>query len=101
MTPKEKARNLVNHFIIEIDYDSVSNAVWRNPMDKNEHIRTMKDAKRYSLIVVDENVKMLKLVLNESTEIYQSLNTPKKLCIDLLNPLLKYWEEVKQEIEKL
>lgn len=54
MKPKEKARQLVNHFIIEIDYDSVSNVAWKNPMDENEHTRTMKDAKRYSLKVVDE-----------------------------------------------
>jgi len=50
------------------------------------------------LILIDENVNMLKSLLNESTQIYQSLNTPKKLCIDLLNPLLKYWDEVKQEV---
>jgi len=56
------------------------------------------NAKECALILVDENVKMLKIILNESTEIYQSLNTPKKLCIDLLNPLLKFWDEVKEEI---
>lgn len=57
--------------------------------------------KKCALIVVDENVKMLKTILNESTNVYQSLNTPKKLCIDLLNPLLIFWQQVKQEIELL
>lgn len=55
-------------------------------------------AKNCVLILIDENVKMLKLLLDESTEIYQSLNTPKKLCVDLLNPLLIFWNEVKDEI---
>jgi hypothetical protein len=82
MTPKEKAKQLVNHFIIEIDYDSVSNAVWRNPMDKNEHIKTMKDAKRYSLIVVDE-------ILNYNNQFMQT------------ELQYSFWKEVKQEIKKL
>ena len=43
MKPKEKARQLVNHFIIEIDYDSVSNVAWKNPMDEKENIRTIKN----------------------------------------------------------
>lgn len=60
-----------------------------------------RDAKKYSLIAVDENIKLIKNILNQSTQIHQSLSTPKKLCIDVLNPILKELEEVKQEIQKL
>ena len=81
-TPKEKAKELIDKFTVV------------GLQQRNEGIAC-------ALICVDENVKMLKLVLNESTEIYLSLNTPKKLCIDVLNPLLNYWQEVKSEIEKL
>ena len=83
MTPKEKARQLVNNFIIEIDYDSVSNVAWRNPMDEKEQIRTMKDAKRYALIVVNEIIKALRKDLPE------------------IGLGKGYWSSVKKEIEKL
>ena len=83
MTPKEKARQLVNNFIIEIDYDSVSNVAWRNPMDEKEHIRTMKDAKRYALIVVNEIIKALR-------KDFPEIGLGKG-----------YWSSVKKEIEKL
>ena len=83
MTPKEKARQLVNSFIIEIDYDSVSNVAWRNPMDEKEQIRTMKDAKRYALIVVNEIIKALRKDLPE------------------IGLGKGYWSSVKKEIKKL
>lgn len=50
---------------------------------------------------VDEKINTLKKILDESTNIYQSLNTPKKLCIDIINPILKELEEVKQELLKM
>jgi hypothetical protein len=84
MTPKEKAKELFDK-------------MWLNLPTQYGYLY----CKQCALIAVDENVKMLKQILNESTDIYQSLNTPKKLCIDLLNPLLKYWKEVKKEIELL
>ena len=59
------------------------------------------DAKNIALILIDENIKMLKQILDSSAEIYQALNTPKKLCIDLLNPLLKYWNQVKNDVKNL
>ena len=101
MTAKEKAMQLVTNFYIEIYFDFKNSVEWKKPNDESTSERTKKDAKRCALIVVDENTKMLKQLLNDSVNIYQSLNTPKKLCVDLLNPLLKYWNEVKQEIEKL
>ena len=88
MDAKLKAKELINKFL---EIEDTQAKYGGNLMFLNE-------AKICCLLLVDENVKMLKGILNESTEIYQSLNTPKKLCIDLLNPLLKYWDEVKQEI---
>jgi hypothetical protein len=67
-------------------------------LKENKGYYDFETARNCVLILIDENVKMLKIILNESNEIYQSLNTPKKLCIDLLNPLLKFWNEVKEEI---
>lgn len=101
MTPKAKATQMVTNFYIEIYFDFVSNDKLKDPSDNTENERTKKDAKRCALLCVDENIKMLKQLFNDSANVYQSLNTPKKICIDLLNPLLKYWNEVKQEIEKL
>lgn len=91
MEPKEKAKELV-HEMMNIDSDS---EMFDGFIMKEFY------AQRASLKAVDENIKMLKTILNESTNIYQSLNTPKKLCIDLLNPLLLFWNEVKQEVELL
>ena len=88
MTPKEKAEEIYKKFI---NVDCL----------QEFEVMDYELAKQCALILVDENVKMLKIVLDESTDVYQSLNTPKKLCIDLLNPLLKYWREVKKEIKKL
>jgi hypothetical protein len=88
MTPKEKARQLVNHFVIEIDYDSVSNVAWKNPMDEKENIRTMKDAKRYSLITVSEVIKVIPKYVYGQGE--------KALTEDF-----KFWQVVIHEIAKL
>ena len=87
MTPKEKAKQLVNHFIVEIDYDSVKNSSWKNPMDENEHTRTMKDAKRYSLKVVDE-------IIDERFCF-------RKMANAYNNERIAFWNEVKTEIAKL
>jgi len=82
MTPKEKAGQLVNHFIMVIDYDSLGNRIWKNPMDENEHTRSMKDAKRYSLIVIEE-------ILNANNELIQTFEQS------------SYWVKVQIEIKKI
>lgn len=88
MDAKLKAKELINKFL---EIEDAQAKYGGNLMFLNE-------AKICCLLLIDENVEMLKKILNESTEIYQSLNTPKKLCIDLLNPLLKFWNEVKEEV---
>ena len=84
MTPKEQAKELVDKFTAIEDGEMY-----------------IGKAKQCASIIVDENVKMLTQILNESPQVFQSINTPKKLCIDLLNPLLKYWQEVKLELQKI
>lgn len=95
MDAKEKAKELIKKMNV-IHYYKLGG---KNSESKGLPV-SMHDSqiKGCVLVLIDENVKMLKSLLNESTQIYQSLNTPKKLCIDLLNPLLKYWNEVKQEV---
>ena len=66
MTPKEKAKELVERFNEHIEYDTNF---------KDETIK----AKKRALICVDEIIKTY---------------------IDI-DPKLKYWQEVKKEIEKL
>ena len=87
MKAKEKAKQLVNHFVIEIDYDSVSNVAWKNPMDEKENIRTMKDAKRYALKVADE-------IIDERFCF-------RKMANAYNNERMAFWNEVKEEIAKL
>ena len=87
ISPEKKAKELVDKIYYDIDFDLVGMPNTKKMV-----------AKQCALIAVDENLKMLKTMLDESTEIYQSLNTPKKLCVDLLNPLLKFWNEVKDEV---
>jgi len=88
MDAKLKAKELINKFL---EIEDTQAKYGGNLMFLNE-------AKICCLLLIDENVKMLKTTLDESTEIYQSLSTPKKLCVDLLNPLLKFWNEVKEEV---
>lgn len=84
MGVKEKAKELVEK------YYGITDVNWG-----------IRQQKQCALIVVGENIKLIKDLLDKSTSIYQSLNTPLKLCVDVLNPTLKYYEEVKTEIEKL
>jgi len=87
MKAKEKAKQLVNHFVIEIDYDAVSNVAWKNPMDEKENIITMKDAKRYALKVADE-------IIDERFDY-------RKMANAYNNGRIKFWNDVKTEISKL
>ena len=88
MEAKLKAKELVEIFIEPTKVPNIKH-IW---------VEDIYAAKQCALILVDENIKMLKKVLDESTNVYQSLKTPKKICVDILNPLLKYWEKVREEI---
>jgi hypothetical protein len=57
-------------------------------------------AKQCALICVDREIELIKKMIDESVNIHQSLSIPKKLYIDILNPILKELLQVKQEIQK-
>ncbi len=75
MTPKEKALELGN----KMYNGSVFNK------DKKEHLAELQNAKRCALIAVDEIIKELTEEISPSVHGFRH----------------KYWQEVKQEIEKL
>ena len=86
MTPKEKAKKLVDKFYSEItgmELSFVSKLIVLPNGDSN-----YKTAKQCALIVVDEIIKELPILD------YHPLGS-------YTNPRIKYWQEVKQEIEKL
>jgi hypothetical protein len=76
MTPKEKAEDLINKFYIKGD------------MLKESHSYRL--AKKCALISVDE---ILDFMMNDDKE--------SETCYWANHPLLSYWYQVKQEIEKL
>lgn len=78
MTPKAKAKELVKQFLPFVD----CNDLQKNCTNKEWELR---NAKRCALIAVDEIIKETKL---HDKTIYQHGRT-------------FYWQEVKQEIEKL
>jgi hypothetical protein len=79
MTPKEKAAAMILKYTIILEYDFVSDLKWYPPNDKYRNNRIKKDAKRCALAAVDEILDML----------IGSMAT------------IDYWQEVKQEIEKI
>jgi len=90
MTPKEKAKEIVNK------YWSIGEQEWQDtPL-------TWEEAKQCALIAVDEVIKYHESLYNEGfKDVHIALSSPIKTYNDILNPLLKYWKEVKQEIDKL
>lgn len=91
MTPKEKAEELYDKFkdFTKIFDDYVG---W-----KEDIVCT----KKCALICIDEKIELLKEIQEQSRGIHQALSTPKKLWVDVLNPMMKELEQVKQEINKL
>jgi hypothetical protein len=87
MTPKEKARELVNEFRLNVvDYEGSG-------------LNDFK-AKQSALIAVDEILKSKSLgYLFTKDEIYSMESTSDDRCI--YDRFTEYWEEVKHEIQKL
>ena len=86
MTPKEKAKQLVDIF-----YQTTPNESWINqPIGLKEEYKAWEQAKQCALIAVDETIR----TLNEDI---RDLDVRGNVLLDLID----YWREVKQEIEKL
>lgn len=87
MTPNEKAKELVDKYIFYVEsYSS----------DQQEDY-----AKQCALICVEREIELIKKIIDESINIHQSLSTHKKLCVDILNPILKEYRELIKEIVKI
>jgi len=94
MTPKEKAEDIVKILDVKHILKFGQSAELPVSMYQSQVVEC-------AIIAVDEIIGEIILFIDESPNVYQSLKTPKKLCIDILNPRLVYWQEVKLEIQKL
>lgn len=84
MTPKEKAEDLISKF--------------RGFEMTNENIAT----KQTALIAVEEIIKYHESLFEKGfKDVHIAISSPIKTYNDILNPLLKYWNEVKKELNKL
>lgn len=77
MRPKEKAEELVNKFI--------KPTIKWNPVNGIGYYNDLNAAKECALIAVDEIIA----------------NIEPSVSMDVIEARVKYWQEVKQEIEKL
>jgi hypothetical protein len=84
MTPKEKAESMVLKFSNLLHYDFVTDLEWHNPMDDDRNRRVKKDAKKCSLLAIDEIIEQNNVWI---MQVGKGTNN--------------YWLEVKKEIEKL
>ena len=83
MTPKEKAKYLVDKF-----YQTTPNEAWINePVGLSEEYKAWKQAKECALIAVDEILSLMIKFHNRHIE-------------DNSNEII-FWELVKEELEKL
>lgn len=87
MTPKEKAIELVEKYYTELK--------------EHKGCYDYETSKQCALICIDEQIELLKKIQEQSINIHQALSTPKKLFIDILNPIMKELEQLKQEINNL
>jgi hypothetical protein len=80
MTPQEKAKDL---------YDSYWYCLFQSNIEKRNYW-----SKQCALIAVDEIIKVCPYIRQKDLETLQQLNAPNIYFVE-------YWNEVKQEIEKL
>jgi hypothetical protein len=86
MTPKEKAKELVEKYHIKVEVTFTEHSI---PSIINAQI-LLRSAKKCALIAVDEIIEFMKMD-DEYTETSYNANSK----------WVNYWLEVKQEIEKL
>ena len=87
MTPKEKAEELVDKF-----YQTTPNEAWINePVGLSEEYKAWKQAKECALIAVDEIMNVCPFIGIEFATSEGGKESDAK----------EYWQEVKQELEKL
>lgn len=88
MTPKEKAKQLVEKYRIMIKYDSTYNLKWHDVSPSEEceknHARATKDAKMYAMATADEVIEQEQLWIMKTGKGNST-----------------FWKQVKKEIEKI
>ena len=88
MTPREKAKQLVDKYRIMIKFDSTYNLQWKDvsPSEESErnHNRATKDAKMYAIATADE------VILQEQHWIRETGKGNST-----------FWKQVKKEIQKI
>ena len=88
MTPKEKAKQLVDRYRIMIKFDSTFNLEWHDvsPSEENKksNLRATKDAKMYAIAAADEVIEQ---------EAHWIRETGKGSST--------FWKQVKEEIKEL
>ena len=84
MKPETKAKELVDRFINLIQYDFISDLHWYDTRNNKYNDYVKKDAKKCALIAVDEIIEQNNIWIKHTGK---GTNN--------------YWQEVKQEIEKL
>lgn len=90
MTPKEKAKELIEKFYKEISHGNIIEAEYE------ELFLYQKSAKQCALICVEEQIKNAK---GNRNEYVNSQSNPVAISYFVEN--IKYWQEVKQEIVDL
>jgi hypothetical protein len=94
MTPKEKAEELVDKF-----YQTTPNEAWINePLGIAEEYKAWNQAKQCALIAVDEIIDEVYNISHQYAAIY---NEETKFYNYTESKELKFWQEVKKEIEAL
>jgi len=89
MTPKQKAEELVDKFHIKVHVSFVENSI---PSVVNA-LMLYDSAKQLALIAVDEILDALKIDLDKDLSTID--------VAEFVSNKIIYWQEVKQEIEKL
>ena len=86
---KEKAKELVSKYVHLAKQSTGANG-------------TIYNSKQCALIAVDEIIEYHNSLFNKGfKDVHIAMSSPIKTYIDILNPQLKYLQEVKQEIEQL
>jgi len=95
MDVKNKIKELLENNEMQIPFWDCYNDT---SMSKEARVNYMANN---SILIANEVINVLLQIREESMQVYQSLSTPKKLCSEILNPKIKYWEEVKRKLQNI
>ena len=83
----------------------IGNAMYNGDVFKKtklEHLQELENAKLRALFIIDEKIQYHESLFDKGfKDVHIALSSPIKTYLDIMNPMLKYLQEVKREIEKL